>query len=137
MAIHGGFETFVPERLQQIVDGVAFEGTERIFVVCGDEDDQGAAHQFRHDFEAVHFGHLNIEQEDVNRVERFLRIVNRAESFGAARAAGDDFHSGIALEHSAETFARGLFVIGGNDANEAGIVHVLCSNGTSIFTSAP
>src|SRR6185312_15046707 len=104
-AVHGGFEALHAERLQEVVDGLAFEGFQRIFATGSDEDDEWASCQSGHHFEAIHFGHLDVEQKDVNRTARGLRILDRAEGFRAACTARNDFDSRIAFEHAAETFA--------------------------------
>src|ERR1700735_2708605 len=64
-AVERGFEAVGSEGLQKIIHGVDFEGFDSVAVERGDEDyAQVVADQFE-DFEAVEFGHLNIEEKQI------------------------------------------------------------------------
>src|SRR5215207_2405067 len=62
-------EPLVGERLQEVVERVHLERLERVGVVGGDEDDGRDALQLdpREHAEAVHAGHLDVEEEEVGR----------------------------------------------------------------------
>ena len=66
-----GLETLVAEGLQQVVDSMGFERTNRVPIVRGDEDRD--RHPIERNLaqhtEAVELGHLDIEQEK-RRVSR-------------------------------------------------------------------
>ena len=90
-----GFEAIGAEGLQQIVDGVNFEGFDRVAVVGGDENDGGVlADQFE-DFEAVELGHLNIEEHQIG----FL-LGDGLNGFEAVGAFGDEFDFRMAAMNS-------------------------------------
>jgi hypothetical protein len=65
-------ETLALDRLQQIVDRRRLERLERVDVVGGDEHDQRARRQTLQQFEPVHAGHVDVEEEHLDVVARDL-----------------------------------------------------------------
>jgi len=70
-------KAFGLDRFQKIVDGIRLEGAERVLIVCGGEDDGGLASEVREQLEAVHAGHLNVEEENVDVGGRTVEVVDR------------------------------------------------------------
>ena len=64
--LEGAFQLFGLDGLEQVVDGIGFEGAEGVLVVGGGEDDEGLSGEMREEFEAVHAGHLDVEEEHVD-----------------------------------------------------------------------
>jgi len=63
---HG--QALVVEGLQHIVDRAALEGLDRVLVVRGDEHHVGAAADGARGLQAVHAGHVDVEEEEVRGV---------------------------------------------------------------------
>ena len=64
-ALQGLFETLPAERLQQVVHGVGVEGAHGVLVVGGDENHHWAGVDQLQHFEAVQFGHLDVQEEQI------------------------------------------------------------------------
>src|SRR5262249_61510487 len=64
---HGVVKPLLGKWLEQIVEGVGFEGLHGIAVVGGDEDRDrhGVLADLPDDLETVRFGHLNVQEEQV------------------------------------------------------------------------
>src|SRR5581483_1425844 len=56
--------------LQEVINRIHLEGAERIFIVSGREDDERLLAESGEQLEAVHLGHLNVEEERVNPFRR-------------------------------------------------------------------
>src|ERR1044071_7186178 len=85
-------EPLVGEGLEQVVERVHLERLERVGVVGGDEDDGRDSFQLylREHVEAVHAGHLYVEEEEVGRPSADLR-----DGLRAAAALVDEFDVGV------------------------------------------
>ena len=51
---------------EQVVDGVGFEGAQRVLVVGGGEDDEGLDVEAGEQFETVEARHLDVEEEHID-----------------------------------------------------------------------
>ena len=58
-------ESFIADRLQQIIDGRALECGERIFVISGDKHDLHIAIGRARDVESGQAGHPDVEERDI------------------------------------------------------------------------
>jgi hypothetical protein len=85
----GAGEGFGLDGLEEIVEGVGGEGLQGVLVVGGDEDDVGAGGQVFEDLEAVHAGHLDIEEECVGA--EGLDLFDGLESVGGFAGNGQAF----------------------------------------------
>ena len=107
--LHGLRDPLLVERLQQVVDGVHFEGLHRILVVGGGEDDLRQRHflvdQLLDDAEAVEPGHLHVEEDEFGR-----ELLDQVHRFHAVLALRDDVHIEIA-QQIGKLVARKLLVI--------------------------
>ena len=77
------------DRLDEVVDGVDFEGAECVLVVGGGEDDEGLHGEAREQIESVDAGHLNVEEEHVDG--RGGCVVEIGEGTGGIGGGGNDF----------------------------------------------
>ncbi len=134
-ALDGGGEAVVVHRLEQIIEGVDFEGAQSMLLVSREKDDAGQIPlgQGAKDFETVHTGHLDIEEDDIGRkLEDFLYCRQAVGAFA------DDFDVLEFAQAENDAAAGKAFVIdnqGAHDAAPWGCV--LLRNGSSTVTSQP
>jgi chloramphenicol 3-O-phosphotransferase len=103
----GALEARVVERFQQIVEGAGFEGTQRIAVVSGDENDRGrsvAAQQLQ-DIKAIAFWHLHVEKYHIR-----VRGAERRDCLSTGRTFGNLGNVGITLQKERQ-IASGQWLI--------------------------
>jgi hypothetical protein len=93
-------------RLQQIVDRVDGESTQRMLLVGRDEDDLDRLIEQLEHLEAVELGHLDVEEEEIGA--QLGRGLDRLEPVGALR---DDLDVGMRGEVLADEPARQLLVV--------------------------
>lgn len=97
------------ERLQDVIDGVHFEGLDGILIEGGGEDNFGqrdfAVEEFFDDSEAVEAGHLHVEEHEVGIV-----LANEVHGFEAVLSLGNDVHVGV-IEKVGEFVAGQLLVV--------------------------
>lgn len=107
-AVEGFFEACGVEGLEEIVDGVDFEGTEGELVVSGDEDDggDGCWGEALEEVEAGETGHLDVEKQDIGGLGGEV-----AEGFFGGFELSVDGEVGSLGEHAAEALAGEAFVV--------------------------
>ena len=121
-------------RLEQVVDGVGFEGAKSVLIVGCREDDEGLSSEAGEQFEAVHTRHLDIEEEQVNLGR--LRIVEGCDRRrGIGRSANDlNFRKGD--EQTPQTFESQGLVVDEEGANGNQFrCHLGSSAGTDMETT--
>ena len=106
------FETRGINRLQQIVDGVDFEGLNRVLIVRRHENNvrrRTRVHHVARHFEACQPGHLDIKEDDVG-----LQSIDGRECLDSVAGLADHLDAANAPEQKAELVARQLFVVDQN-----------------------
>ncbi len=100
------------DRLGQVVDGVQLEGLDRILVVRGDENDQRQvpALEQPHDRQAVHFGHLQVQEGDIGSM-----LLDQPDRFGAVAGLPDDDDFGKRPQQRRQKRPGRTFVVGQYD----------------------
>src|SRR5262249_12246785 len=105
---HGVVKPLLGKWLEQIVEGVGFEGLHGIAVVGGDEDRDrhGVLADLPDDLETVRFGHLNIQKEEIG-----APFANGGNGGRAVAALPGDREVGKGLEEFSDAAAgRGVIV---------------------------
>ena len=118
-ALERALEALGAEGLEQVVHGMGVEGAHGVLVVGGGEDHGGRTrarriHQLQH-LEAVEFGHLDIEEEQVGG-----KIGHGFDGFEAVGAFGGDFDFRMRGEQFAEEAAGQFLVVHDYGANGIG-----------------
>ena len=132
-ALECGFEAFVTEGLEEVIEGVGVEGLDGVAVIGGDEDGKGHAGNANgvDDGEAVDLGHLDVEEDEVE--------VMGLEQIDGGAAVGGLGDEAVGLEQSAEALAGGGFIV--DDEDVAGSRHARgpweSRTGRWIWTEAP
>ncbi len=107
-----GHQALGTHRLHQVIERLYFECIQRVFVVGGDENHRGrviALRQMARDLDAVHVGHVHVEQNDVG-----LQAVGFLEPADATFGFADQLQRhlfGTIAQHLAKTRARRWFVV--------------------------
>ena len=106
--LHGHIKAATVEGLEQIIERVNLEGSQRIVVVSGDEDDQRhlTCRDRAERGEAIHFGHLHVEED-----ERGPLFIDRRDRFTTVGAFADHLHVRVAREHTAYAPTRQRLVV--------------------------
>jgi hypothetical protein len=101
-------EALVAERLEQVVERPRVEGPQRVLVEGGDEDDHRHAGDadLAHHREAVHLGHLHVEQHEVGRVR-----ADRRDGLASVRALAHQRDVGIVVQQPAHPRAGQRLVV--------------------------
>ena len=94
----GSGEPLGIERLQQVVDRVHLEGTQRVLVVGGREHDCDVTPYQFDDLEAVQLGHLHVEEQHVRP-----EVGDRLHGLEPVRTLGNDLDAGIDVRNSRST----------------------------------
>ncbi len=111
-ATYGAGEGFGFDGLEEIVERVGGEGLEGVLVVGGDEDDVRVGGQVLQDLEAVHAGHLDIEEESVGA--EGLNLFDGLKAVACFTGNGEAFEGG---EKTREAFAGAAFVVDDQDSH--------------------
>ena len=117
-------EALVVEGLEEVVDGVYFEGADGVLVEGRGEDDLRHAEllfegeDFFEDGEAVEAGHADVEEDDVGVVG-----ADEVDGFDAVGALGEDGDVAGGVEEVLEFLAGEGFVV--NDQRCEGCFHQL------------
>jgi len=104
------------DRLQQVVDRVHLEAFDRVLIVRGDEDDfRGRrarpgpdllAEDLARDLEAVHAGHLDVQEDHVRR-----EILDQADRLDTVRRLPDHVDAAHLRQEEAQLLARQLLIV--------------------------
>ena len=91
-----------------------FERADRVLVVRGHENDgRGAGGlQRAHDPEAVQFGHLDVEEDEVGR-----QPLDGGHRLGAVRRLADHFDVGLCREEAEDPLPRYRLIVNDERAN--------------------
>ena len=130
-AIERGMQPLGHDRLQQVVDGVHLEGRDGMVLVRGREDDQGVRRQPFSDLEPAQPRHVDVEEDDVDRVGGELR-----ESLRRVRSATDDCDAAARLQQASETLERERLVVDEERTQKRGHAPGLV-RGSETVTSVP
>src|SRR5262249_19092975 len=105
------------DRLQQIVDGLDVERTDRVLVVRGHEDHDWPVngYGFAKDLEAVEPGHLYIEENEVRPL-----LIDGDNGRAAIAGFTDDLDLRFLREHREQSPTRERFVVDDERANSFG-----------------
>ena len=113
------------ERLQQVIDRLHLEGTDRILVVSGGEDDVRRRRAERlQDLEAVHARHLHVEKYEIRSP-----LGDQLNRFHAVRRIADHVDVAELGEEPAQAVARELLVVDHERANARLGHHAVASTG--------
>src|SRR6266480_2528398 len=136
---HRPAESLVVEGLEQIEQRVDLERPEGVLVVGGDEDHHRELRRVEptEQREAVHLGHLDVEEQQVGR-----RAPDGVECRAAVGAFSHDVNLGVVGEQRADGGARGRLVVHHEGPDPLGHVspcHSACArrNGSTIRASRP
>ena len=102
------FELFGLDGLEQVIDGVGFEGAQGMLIVGRGEDYEGLDGQTREEFEAVDARHLDVEEE---HVDRCVEDVERRDGCSGIRRGADDLELREMREQSPQAFDGEGFVV--------------------------
>src|SRR5262245_58557331 len=110
--VSGALERFeksgAVNRFQQVIERAHLESPQSVFIIRGDEND--LRHSFYanglNDPESVHFGHLNVEKDQVGDFS-----LDDRHSLPPIAAFADDFDIQRLFEPHTDSFARQRFVI--------------------------
>src|SRR5688500_1169973 len=118
-AIHGRGEPFAIERLEQIIDGIHFEGADRELVVRGYEyhDRQALERKRFQHLKAVQLGHLNIEEYSI----RHMRF-DDSHRFTTRCRFTNDLDIGLHAEQPDDALSRDRLIIDDDDPDHCGIL---------------
>ena len=109
-ALNGPRQTILLDRLQDVIDGVDFEGLHGIVVKRRRENDLRnfslAVHQLLDHVETVEARHLHVEKHQVRRM-----FLDEGESLHAVFALPDQMHFGETFQQVDEFVASGLLVV--------------------------
>ena len=107
-ALEDSLEALRIDRFEQVVEGLGFKGPQRVVIVRGQEDDvKTAGRRHRVEYrEAVHVGHLHVEEDQVG-----IEAADGGERFGAGAGLGDALDFGLLFEEPADFAARGRLII--------------------------
>ena len=96
------------DRLHQIIDRLRLERAQGMFVIGGDEHEQGRLdlHHPRNHRETVEAGHLDVEEDEVGLVG-----LDRPDRLAAVGGGGDDFHVVMRLQAQAEALRRQRLIV--------------------------
>jgi hypothetical protein len=120
----GAFELFRLDGLEQVVDGIGFEGAEGVLIVCRGEDDEGLGGEAREEFEAVDAGHLDVDEEDV---DSWFGGVEDGDGFGGVGGSAGDVDLRELGEEALEAFEGEGFVVDEVGAKGRGVGHCATS----------
>jgi len=114
-AIARPLEALAVERFQKIIDRVDVECPNRVFVMCGNENDCAgvAGIQRGQDVEAVTLRHAYIEEDEI-RTFTFQEL----DSFFTVHTLTDDGDFRITAKHLADERATERFVFDNDSANQ-------------------
>ena len=116
--VEGFAEALLVDRLQQVVERMHLEGAHGVTVVGGDKNGQRQSAlllQRLHYAEAVDFGHLDVEEDQV-----WLLALDSGDGRAAVTALGHDFQVGFFLQQAAQTPAGKGFVVAKQYSNRHG-----------------
>ena len=109
-ALDGAGQAVLLNWLQDIIDGVHFEGLHGVIVERRREDDlrkfSFAVHQLLDHAEAVEARHLHVEKYEVRRM-----FLDEGEGFDAVFSLADEMHVGETFQQVSQFVARGLLVV--------------------------
>jgi hypothetical protein len=101
-------EALLSDRLQQVVHCRNLERTDRVFVVCRDENHgrHPVCPNSVNDGEAVNARHLDVEQDEVR-----LRVANGGDRFAAIPSLRDRLDAGVPAEEQLQPVTRQRLVV--------------------------
>jgi hypothetical protein len=107
-------ESLAIKRLEQVIDGVDFEGSQRELVVCGDKHDHrhGLTANGLQNAESIQFRHLDIQKDQVGQ-----RLLDHGDRFTTVRALANEFDVGFGFQQLPQPVAGERFVINDQRSN--------------------
>jgi hypothetical protein len=109
-------------RLQQIVDRALFEGLDGVLVVRGDEHDVRPARQRARRLDAVHRGHVDVEEDDVR-----LEALRERDGLAAVGGLADDHELRPDVLEAADDLLAHQALVVGDERGRGGRVHARAS----------
>ncbi len=128
-AADGLGEAFLADGLEDVVDGLEVEGLDGEVLVGGDEHDErrpGEPGEQPGHVEAVETGHLDVEEDDVDRLgaagTRLQGAVDAAQRLGRVAGALRAADAGVGVQQVEQFLQRGAFVVDSEGAqHELGV----------------